>query len=120
MAWGFDREGDQNLMQLAESTGGRVEYPLQDVYSDVQGWLSKPQDAGNYALTVGTGSYAAQIANKVIATVVAVAGEISTQYVIRYHPADTDADKLFRKIKVEVALPDVTVRARDGYYPFPP
>ena len=30
MAYGFDNEGDPNLVRLATETGGRVEYPLQN------------------------------------------------------------------------------------------
>ena len=48
-----------------------------------------------------------------------LSGDITTQYVLRYTP-DVDPDekpKQYRRIKVEVSLPDVVVRARDGYYP---
>ncbi len=119
-AWGFVRDGDANLTELAQLTGGRVEYPLEDVYADVAGYISKPQDAGNYALTVASGAYATQISNKIIETVGAVAGEVNTQYVLRYRPQNLDENKIYRKIRVEVDLPNVKVRAREGYYPFPP
>src|SRR5579884_2997037 len=39
---------ERNLVRLAEETGGRVESPLQKVYSDVSGYLSTPMDEGNY------------------------------------------------------------------------
>jgi len=39
------------------------------------------------------------------------------QYLLRYVPADTDVAKKYRKIEVRVSLPNVKVRARDGYYP---
>ena len=48
------------------------------------------------------------------------AGEITTQYILRYTPANSDAPKAFRRIEVRVALPNVKVRAREGYYPFAP
>ncbi len=38
VAFGFDNADQQNLVRLAEETGGRVEYPLQNVYSDVAGY----------------------------------------------------------------------------------
>ena len=44
-----------------------------------------------------------------------IAGEITTQYIIRYVPNE-EADKPFRNLKVVVDLPDVKVRARKGYY----
>jgi hypothetical protein len=46
-----------------------------------------------------------------------VSGEVTTQYVLRYIPDDSDAPKKFRSIRVEVSVPGVQVRARRGYYP---
>jgi Ca-activated chloride channel homolog len=119
-AYGFSSEGDKNLVRLAEETGGRVEYPLQNVYKDVDGFLSKPSDEGNYALKVGTGGYASAISSAIFRSIANVAGEVTTQYIIRYTPEETDPPRKFREINVKVALPDVTVRARKGYYPFNP
>ncbi len=48
---GFANEGDANLVKLAEATGGKVEYPLNNPYKDVAGFLSQPRDEGNYAIT---------------------------------------------------------------------
>jgi hypothetical protein len=53
-----------------------------------------------------------------------IAGEITTQYIIRYIP-DVDpnsktARNVFRNIEVKVNLPGVKVRARKGYYPSNP
>lgn len=117
-AFGFGAEGEKNLVRMAEETGGRVEYPLEGVYKDVSGYLSKPQDAGNFALTVGSGAYASAIAQGLFNAVANVAGEITTQYILRYSPDSTDAGKLFRNIRVEVPrFPYVKIRARKGYYP---
>ncbi len=44
------------------------------------------------------------------------AGESGSYYLIGYEPAWTRADGSFHKIKVEVARPDVEVRARRGYH----
>ena len=121
-AYGFTSEGTDNLVRLAEETGGRVEYPLQNVYKDVPGFLSTPSDEGNFALKVGTGGYASAISNSVFKAIANVAGEITTQYILRYIPdaATADSARQFRTINVKVALPDVKVRARKGYYPFNP
>ena len=119
-AYGFSSDGDANLVRLATETGGRVEYPLQNVYKDVQGFLSTPSDEGNYALKVGTGGYAAAISSAIFKAIANVAGEVTTQYIIRYIPEETGSTKQFREINVKVSLPDVTVRARRGYYPFNP
>jgi len=120
VAFGFTSEGEKNLKRLAEETGGRVEYPLQGVYKDVAGYLSTPSDEGNYALRVGTGGYAAAIASSIVRAVAAVAGEITTQYVLRYVPDEPDSPKAFRTIEVRVNLPNVKVRHRKGYYRFNP
>lgn len=118
VAFGFNVQGEGNLKRLAEATGGRVVYPLNDIYSDVSGYLSTPSDEGNYALKVGTGGYAAQIMSGIVKAIGATAGEITTQYILRYTPSDTDRGKVFRKLEVRVNLPFVKVRAREGYYPF--
>jgi VWFA-related protein len=120
VSFGFANDDAKNLVRLAEETGGRVEYPLEGVYKDVAGYLSTPSDEGNYALKVGTGQYAAELANGMYRAVEAVAGEVTTQYIIRYIPNETDAKRQFRNIDVKVNLPNVKVRARKGYYPFAP
>ena len=120
VGFGFSNEDEQNLVRLAEETGGRVLYPLQGIYNDVSGYLSTPSDDGNYAFRVGTGGYASALANGLYKSVEAVAGEVSTQYIIRYIPDSTDDKKQFRTINVKVSLANVKVRARKGYYPFSP
>lgn len=119
-AFGFNNDFQDVLERLTTQTGGHVEYPLNTLYKDVSGYLSTPSDAGNYALTVGTGGYAAEIASSIIKAVGGISGEIETQYVLRYIP-DTDPEekpRVYRKIKVEIpSLPNAVVRARDGYYP---
>jgi len=118
----FEQQRDQesNLVRLANETGGRVEYPLDDLYDDVTGFISNPQEAGNYALTVGTGSYDSHVMQGVFDSVAALVGEITTQYILRYRPTTTDSPRIFRNIRVEVGLPNVQVRHRRGYYPYEP
>jgi Ca-activated chloride channel homolog len=120
VAFGFNSPEEKNLTRLAEETGGRVEYPLQGVYNDVSGYLSVPSDEGNYALKVGTGGYASALANGMFKAIANVAGEITTQYILRYIPEGTEGNKQFRGINVKVNLANVKVRARKGYYPFNP
>ena len=69
------------------------------MYKDVAGYLSTPSDEGNYALKVGTGQYAAALANGMYRAVEAVVGEVTTQYIIRYIPNSTDAKKQFREYR---------------------
>lgn len=119
VSYGFSNEGDQNLIRLAEATGGRVEYPLQGLYSDISGYLSTPSDEGNYAIQVGTGGYAGEVSGGIFRAVAHIAGEVTTQYILRYIPtidATTD-DKSYRSIRVAVNLANVKIRARKGYYP---
>jgi Ca-activated chloride channel family protein len=120
VAFGFTNDDDKNLVRLADETGGRVEYPLENVYSDVSGYLSTPSDDGNYAYRFGTGGYASALAKGMYKAVEAVAGEVTTQYIIRYTPDTVDERKQFRNIVVKVSLGNVKVRARKGYYPFAP
>ncbi len=114
-AFGFTNESDANLVRLAQETGGRVVYPLGDVYKDTDGYLSKPSDDGNYELTVGTGAYRSAVDNKMYRAVADIAGEVTTQYIIRY-VSDVSTEKAYRDVKVVVDLGSVRVRARRGYY----
>lgn len=45
-----------------------------------------------------------------------IAHEIRNQYVLGYTPTNTAADGTYRKLRVDVAVPNVTVRTRAGYY----
>lgn len=114
-AFGFTNESGDNLVRIALETGGRVVYPLGDVYKDTDGYLSKPSDDGNYALTVGTGAYQSAVDNKMYRAVADIAGEVTTQYIIRY-VSDNQTSKAYRNVKVIVDLGNVHVRARKGYY----
>jgi VWFA-related protein len=122
VAFGFNSEGEKNLIRLAEETGGRVEYPLQGLYSSVSGYLSTPSDDGNYAYQVGTGGYAAEISRGIFSAVANIAGEVTTQYILRYAPDinPKTEGKAFRNIRVAVNLANVKIRARKGYYPAAP
>jgi Ca-activated chloride channel family protein len=120
-AYGFEAQGDSSLVRLAKETGGRVEYPLVNPYSEIAGYLSTPSDDGNYAIAVGSGGYTSVIASSIFRSVANIAGEVTTQYILRYVPeVPADSVKQYRSIEVKVALANVTVRARKGYYPFTP
>jgi hypothetical protein len=118
--FGFENESKDDLLRLAKETGGRVEYPLSNLYSDVDGYLSHPSDDGNYALTVGSGGYASQIAGGILKAVLGIEGDITQQYVMRYIPDALDTRmKQFRQIKVDIPeLPNVKIRFKPGYYPY--
>ena len=122
VSFGFSSEGDDDLQRLTSETGGHVEYPLNNLYTDVDGYLSHPSDDGNYALTVGVGAYASEVSAGIFHAIASIAGEVTTQYILRYVPDVGSANtKLFRNIKVVVPdLPAAKVRFRKGYYPFAP
>ncbi|MBV9502151.1 MAG: VWA domain-containing protein [Acidobacteriaceae bacterium] len=117
-AFGFTNQSDQNLVRLAQETGGRVVYPLGDVYKDTDGYLSHPSDDGNYALTVDTGAYRSAVDGRMYHAIADVAGEVTTQYIIRY-VSDNPSTKSYRNVRVVVDLGNVKVRARKGYYANP-
>ena len=122
MAYGFDNPDRGVLERLTGETGGRIEYPLNTLYKDLSAntYFAQPSDEGSYAYKVGTGGYEAAISGNIIKAVGSIAGDITTQYVLRYTP-DVDPEaktRVFRHIKVEIAnLPNVKVQARTGYYP---
>ena len=123
VAFGFHTESEDHLLQLTEKTGGRVVTPLNELYKDISGYLSTPSDAGNYALTVGTGGYTAEISKAIFEAIANLSGEITQQYVIRYTPdvAEKSSERQLRRIKVTVpSLPTVKLRYREEYYPFAP
>jgi Ca-activated chloride channel family protein len=120
-SFGFGSDSQAELERLTRETGGHVEYPLANgLYKDVAGYLSTPKDAGNYVFEAGTGGYAAEIAGAITNAILGIAGDITTQYILRYVP-DDDPDakpKAFHHIKVLIpSVPGVVIRARDGYYP---
>ena len=119
-AYGFSSDSSKNLVRLTEETGGRVEYPLQNVYKDVAGFLSQPSDEGNYQIKVGTGGYTAAILGAIYKSIANIAGEITTQYLLRYVPNEPDETAVKRSLEVKVDIPNVVVRARTYYYPFTP
>ena len=120
MNFGFANPDKDVLERLTSQTGGHVEYPLNNLYKDVSGYLSTPSDDGNYALTVGTGGYASEISSHIIKAISGISAEITTQYVLRYVP-DFDREakpKEYRHIKVDIpSLPGIKPLTRDGYYP---
>jgi len=122
-AYGFSNQSSDELERLTNETGGHVEYPLnKDLYKDVSGYISTPKDAGNYVYDAGTGGYAAEISSAITRAIVGIAGDITSQYILRFVPeAGPDAKtKTYHHLKVQIpSVPGVVIRARDGYYPAP-
>jgi len=120
-AYGLTSDSTKDLERMTQETGGRVEYPLMNVYKDVSGFLSQPSDEGNYQLKAGTGGYTAAILGSIYKSIQSLAGEITIQYVLRFVPSEVDESRVKRSIEVKVVgLPNVIVKARQYYYPFNP
>ena len=119
VGWGYHDDEEANLFRLARETGGRVVRPMQKVHKDVAGYLSKPQDAGNYQYEVGTGGYAAAQLQALYEAILDVAGNVQSQYILGYVPSRPFTDQEFRVIDVEVGLAgaDVEIYHRRGYFP---
>ncbi len=119
VGWGYHHAEESNLYRLARETGGRVVRPMQKVHKDIAGYLSKPQDAGNYQYEVGTGGYAAAQLQALYDAILDVAGNVHSQYILGYVPSRSFADQQFRQIEVELSLSgaDVEVYHRRGYFP---
>lgn len=119
VGWGYHKAEETNLVRLARETGGRVVRPMQDVHKGISGYLSKPQDAGNYQYEVGTGGYAAAQLQALYQAILDLAGNVQSQYILGYVPSRPFADQQFRVIDVEVGLAgaDVDVYHRRGYFP---
>lgn len=114
-SYGFTKEGDETLQKLAIETGGRVVYPLGDVYRDTDGYLSHPSGDGNYSLGVGGGHYADVVDAQLNRGVSDLVGEVTSQYLL-FFVSSNPKNKAYRSLKVTVDIPDVRVRARRGYY----
>lgn len=118
-SYGSGNDADDDvLVKLALATGGKVEYPLQNVYRDIAGYLQVPTDGGNYAYDLGTGGYATAKFNSIARAIAHITGEVTTQYILRYIPDIPVDSKDRRDIRVDVTLPNLQVRARRYYYPF--
>lgn len=115
-AYGFTSPYGKNLRRLAEETGGRVESPLENTYDNTQGFLSRPSDEGAFEFKVGTGGFQAKILGSMFKSITNIAGEITTQYILRYQPNTPGDESLRHEIKVRVNLANTKVRARSFYY----
>ncbi|MEO5926579.1 MAG: VWA domain-containing protein [Bryobacteraceae bacterium] len=115
-AYGLTSPFKKNLVRLAEETGGRVETPLEDTYDNTQGFLSRPSDEGAFEFKVGTGGFQAKILGSMFKSITAIAGEVTTQYILRYQPNTPGDESQKHEIKVRVNLANAKVRARSFYY----
>jgi VWFA-related protein len=119
-AFGFQVDEGKNLKDIAEATGGTVVYPMEKIHKDINGYLSKPQDAGNYQYEVGTGLYARAQLEALYTAVLSISGQVQSQYIIGYSPPKPFSDNVYRKLDIRVKLNTqnaVNVFHRKGYFP---
>ena len=120
VAWGFHEPEAKNLNRLVKATGGHLVQPMENMHTGVSGYLSKPQDAGNFVYTVGTGEYEQAKLQAIYDAIKDITGTIQKQYVLGYAPPAPFGDGRYRRIRVEVNIPtevDIEVRHRTGYFP---
>lgn len=119
-AFGFQVAEGKNLKRIAEETGGTVVFPMENIHKDINGYLSKPQDAGNYQYEVGTGLYARAQLEALYTAVLGISGQVQSQYIIGYSPPTPFSDNIYRKLDIRVKLnaeTKVNVFHRKGYFP---
>lgn len=71
-------------------------------------------------LAESTGGLLISHTNDVRAGIARAVGDLRGYYEIAYSPANLEFDGRFRKIKLEVTRPGVTVQTRSGYFAMPP
>jgi Ca-activated chloride channel family protein len=119
-AWGFEVSEEKNLDIITRETGGVLVRPMQNVHKDINGFMSKPQDAGNYQYEVGTGLYARAQLEALYTAVLSISGQVQSQYIIGYSPPKPFTNAVYRKLEVKVnigAETSVDVFHRQGYFP---
>ena len=122
VSFGFTSEGDENLQRLTSETGGRVVYPLNNLYSDVDGYLSHPSDDGNYALTVGMGAYASEVSDRDFPRHRGHCGrgDHAVHSALRAGHGAGECEAVPQYQDRGAGIAAAKVRFRKGYYPFAP
>jgi hypothetical protein len=118
--YGYTGEGEAALEKLALATGGKVVYPWKKPPSAdyATGYLSRTQiDGQNSVYGLGTGQYSSESAENLALALSLIQRELQMQYSLRYIPPNPSLDGKFRKIRLELNVPGLKLRARPGYYP---
>jgi VWFA-related protein len=77
-----------------------------------------PESALRY-LATATGGFLIHNTNDLAAGLARVSEDMRTYYMLSYQPANQTFDGKFRQVRVEVRVPQLTVRGRGGYYAIP-
>ena len=95
------------------SAAGTTQIPNQDVGLILALW--RLEDSGSKALARETGGLVLQT-NDLVAGLETVAEESRAYYLLGYEPANAKRDGRYRRLRVEVLKPGLSVRARAGYF----
>jgi hypothetical protein len=95
------------------SASGLTAFPAQDIGLTLALW--RLNDGGSKALAEETGGLVLQT-NDLVSGLEKVAEESRAYYLLGYEPLNAKRDGRYRKLKVEVLRPGLTVRARSGYF----
>jgi VWFA-related protein len=95
----------------AAGTTGAI--PAQDLGPTLALW--RLEDGGSKVLAEETGGLVLQT-NDLVAGLERVADESRLTYLLGYEPTNAKRDGRYRKLKVEVLRPGLSVRARGGYF----
>jgi hypothetical protein len=120
VAYGYTGEGEKALETLAAATGGKVVYPWKKPPSAdyATGYLSRTQiDGQNSVYGLGTGQYSSETAENLAQALSLIQRELQMQYSLRYVPPNPNPDGKFRRIRLELNVDGLRLRARPGYYP---
>ena len=74
-------------------------------------------DGSNSVYGLGTGQYSSEVAETLALALSLIQRELQMQYSLRYVPPNPTTDGKFRKIRVELNIVGLKLRARPGYYP---
>lgn len=104
------------LMQL--KPGGNAQFPGGQWPQRGQN-RGQYEDAGEYLRQLADRSggrlYRAETLGSVHSAFASIAEELRYQYALSYYPSNTAQDGTYRRVRVQAKLPDVVVRAREGY-----
>src|SRR5437016_2426484 len=81
--------------------------------------LNRQQDL-LYRISEDTGGRFLKNTNDIAGGLDRIDTEIRSRYTLAYRSTDPNFEGSFRKVKIEVRRPEVTVMARNGYYAIPP
>jgi VWFA-related protein len=105
---------DTDLEHRRRAAPGESEFDISR-----QEGLNRQQDL-LYRISEDTGGRFLKNTNDIAGGLERVDADIRSRYTLAYRSTDSNFDGSFRKVKIEVRRPDVSVFTRAGYYAIPP